>query len=340
MQVISKTAGNNFIAIKKPLKKYSLASFCSNTGIKVFQKDSFVKSNLSFSGQLNKDELMAQTIAKTGYIAFKTKDYQGCIDILDKALEYDTQDAKIYHTKASAQRELGLFKEAIENYTKATEINPNAANSYNLRAYTKLKYAQELAKKDKPASRIMKASAAEDYAKFIALMQKSSSAQRVVKLANAHFSRAKILIDLKNFKEAICDLTSFIELSTQQLKLDPENSKIKNKIGEAHYKKGLCYRLCAQSPYSGEFDSAIEEFTCALEFIPDSANIHYRRAQLYTKRNVKAAIEDLETAVKLTPERPHYWEMLGSLLIISENEEDKQYGYDCIAKAVQLKTKQ
>lgn len=52
-------------------------------------------------------------------------------------------DEDSYIEKGKIKSNLGKLEEAIENYTKATELNPKNADTYNSRAINKSKLGRE-----------------------------------------------------------------------------------------------------------------------------------------------------------------------------------------------------
>ena len=63
-----------------------------------------------------------------------------------------------------------------------------------------------------------------------------------------------------------------IEIYSSQLEQEPSNAKLREKIGEAYHKKARCYQLLSKSPFSNEAEEAVQNYTKALEYVPNSAN--------------------------------------------------------------------
>ena len=49
---------------------------------------------------------------------------------------------------------------------------------------------------------------------------------------------------------------------------------------------------------------------------------------------------DIEKAIELASDRPRYWEFYGNMLIMSDNEADRDMGFECIATALKLRSEQ
>ena len=308
--------------------------------------DIFIKSNASVPPGRKTIELsteqkqkLAQMVSKSGYKAFEAGDYETCVKILEEAISIDPTDAKVYHAKASAEKELGMYEEAIADYTKAIEIRPDSANSLRLSAITKRRYAEQIVKTDKYASENLLNSALKDYDRYIELIQASSAVDKASKIADAHSSKAQILTDLKRYEKAIEEYDISLAMYEEQFSKTPDDTKLRSKIGSTIYKKAKCMQHMIKTPYSKIVRETVEEYTKALEYIPDSAHTHFRRAQVLKKINTPAAIEDLKRAVELAPEQAQYWELLGTILTMSDDSEKREEGFECLLKSIILNSK-
>ena len=68
-----------------------------------------------------------------------TENYEDAIEDYTKAIEIDPNYHFAYFNRARVKRELGDYQGAIDDYTKAIEIYPNKAYLYNYRAESKRK---------------------------------------------------------------------------------------------------------------------------------------------------------------------------------------------------------
>lgn len=62
--------------------------------------------------------------------------YEEAIEEYTKAIEIDPDYAAAYNNRGYAYDELGEYQQAIDDYTKAIEIDPDCADTYNNRGYT------------------------------------------------------------------------------------------------------------------------------------------------------------------------------------------------------------
>ena len=83
----------------------------------------------------------AQTSAEgyfdRGNSKYDLQDYRGAIQDYSKAIELDPSDAEAYYNRGLAKRKLQDYRGAIQDYSKAIELDPSFANAYNNRGNTK-----------------------------------------------------------------------------------------------------------------------------------------------------------------------------------------------------------
>ncbi len=68
-----------------------------------------------------------------------TENYEDAIEDYTKAIEIEPKSVFAYRLRGDAKSELGDYQGAIDDYTKAIEIYPNKAYLYNYRAESKRK---------------------------------------------------------------------------------------------------------------------------------------------------------------------------------------------------------
>ncbi len=194
--------------------------------------------------------------------------------------------------------EKGLYDEAITDYTKALEINPNHTSALFYRGTTYLK-----------RSRYDEAIA--DYTKALEIKPNHSMALN---------NRAAAYDDKKMYDEAIVDYTKALEIDpdyadawnnrgvsynnkglydkaiadyTKALKIDPNHVS-------AWYNRGLAYKK------KKLYDKAIADYTKALEINPNYTNALWHRGVAYLKKGLfEEAIADSKKFISLQfPDEP------------------------------------
>jgi tetratricopeptide (TPR) repeat protein len=186
----------------------------------------------------------------------KLKQYKRAIEDYSKAIELDLKFADAYNNRGNAYDELKQYKRAIEDYNKAIELNPTYAMAYYNRgnAYGKLKQHEK---------------AIEDYSKAIELD---------LKYADAYNNRGNAYGKLKQHEKAIEDYSKAIELNPND--------------ADAYNNRGTAYgELQHQEEAIGDYNKAIERN-------PNFAHAYANRGitQLQTNEDLDKAIEDFKHA--------------------------------------------
>jgi len=85
---------------------------------------------------------------KAGVEAIKAKDYAGGIEWMTKAIAVNSKDADAYNYLGYSHRKLGHFEEAVQNYTRALELDPDhrGAHEYLGEAYLEMNRPTEAKK--------------------------------------------------------------------------------------------------------------------------------------------------------------------------------------------------
>lgn len=315
----------NFTTLKSSTVKSSLSKFISFKGnIQQNTQDTFVKSAKAENSE--SAAKYTQELKEKGLRAFRQGDFEQCAENLKKAVIFNPNSAQSWHALGSAQRELGEYEEAIESYTQAFNLRPDSANSVGLRGLTKAKYAQELKESDPVRSKSLYLEAIKDYDTSLDLRE------------NAEFYDYKVsaLMATSSYKQAIETLEESISFLEEELIKQPNSSKIKAKLAQAHHRKGICLYITASSPRSSINNKAYDEFTKALEYAPNSANTYYERAKVGRRINFDNAKQDALKAIELAPNRARYYELLGNMLIMSDDEDERQEGFNYLATGIFL----
>ncbi|KLI34521.1 tetratricopeptide repeat protein, partial [Brachyspira hyodysenteriae] len=176
----------------------------------------------------------------------------------DKAIELNPNNEMAYINRGFAKSDLKMYEESIDDYTKVIELNPNNEMAYINRGLAKsdLKMYEE---------------SIEDYDKAIELDPNNSE---------AYLNRGISKSNLKRYKEVIEDYNKVIEL-------DPNNS-------EAYLNRG------ASKGYLKEYESSINDFNKAIELNPNDEHIYFNRAiSKFNLERYEESIEDYDKAIKL-----------------------------------------
>lgn len=177
-----------------------------------------------------------------------------------KAIEFNPQSAEAHYNRGTAYTRLNQPAAAISDWTRAIELNPEYAQAYCNRggAYNRSsKFSEALA----------------DCTKAIELRPE---------LAPAYCSRGLAYCSLGQFPAAIADCDKAIELNPR--------------YAEAYYNRGTAYGK------SGQLPQAITDFTKAIELNPNYAEAYYNRGAAYHKSGqLPQAIADLTRVIEFNP---------------------------------------
>lgn len=179
----------------------------------------------------------------------------------EKALQFYTSGMEKYDQQN--------FKDALTDFTKAINSNPQDFQAYLWRGHSKYNLGYQHGNKD---TKILEEAIA-DYTMVIQLDPANS---------DAYFYRANAKKLLDRYTEAIPDFTLAI-------KYDPKKS-------DNYYYRGLTYYLLKK------YWAAIEDFTKTIELnntIPE--NYYWRGANYYGAQEYEKAIEDFNQAIALNP---------------------------------------
>ena len=182
------------------------------------------------------------------------KQYEEAIKDYDKAIELNPNYSEAYNNRGKDKYNLGLYKEAIEDFNKAIELNPNNSNSYNFRGNAK--YNLKLYKE-----------AIKDYDKAIEL--------------NPHYSNTY----------------SNIGLNKINLVLYEEDIELNTNYSKYYFNKALSKQLLANNTenkeeYNKLIEEAYNDFIKSYNLFGDKLKDEYKQKIIYlAKYNNEADIK-------------------------------------------------
>jgi len=205
-------------------------------------------------------ELLIRLHRNRGLAYRNLKEYQRAIEDYSRAIELDPTYVYAYNSRGLAYADLEEYQRAIEDYSRAIELDPTSVSAYNSRgdAYADLEEYQR---------------AIEDYNRAIELNPTSDY---------AYNNRGLAYAELEEYQRAIEDFNRAIEL-------DPTSDY-------AYNSRGLAYRNLK------EYQRAIEDYNRAIELNPTSDYAYNNRGLAYRNlEKYQRAIEDYNRAIELDP---------------------------------------
>ncbi|HEY9838245.1 MAG TPA: tetratricopeptide repeat protein [Vampirovibrionales bacterium] len=193
-----------------------------------------------------------------GFERLDIGDYQGAVEDYTRALQIDSNQPTAYNNRGLAKFQIGDFAGAIADYTRSLELNDNEAVVYFNRGFARFNQGDYTG-------------AIGDYTESILKAPEQTS---------AYFYRGEAYGRLGNYQQAAEDYTRAIQLN-------PQDAVAYNNRGLARYN---------QADYAG----AIADYTEALRLKPDDAVAYLNRGVARSAgADYHGAIEDFTQALSL-----------------------------------------
>ncbi|GHT18032.1 hypothetical protein FACS189429_3540 [Bacteroidia bacterium] len=225
---------------------------------------------------------------------YEKGDFKSAIENYSKAIEINPNDAEAYYNRGLAKYALGDSQAAIDDYSKAIEINPNYADAYCNRGSAKDDLGDYQA-------------AIDDYTKAIEINPN---------FAEAYCNRGNIKYALGDFQAAIDDYTKVIEINPNYAEAYCNRGNIKANLGDSQaaiddYSKAIEINPNLADAYSnrgvakdalGDYQAAIDDYSKAIEINPNYAKAYYNRGNIKSDLgDYQAAIDDYSKAIEINP---------------------------------------
>ena len=229
-------------------------------------------------------------------IAFQQRgDYRQAIENYDGAIELDPQNPVFYNNRGTTKTALGEFQRAITDLDKAIKLNPQYAAAYNNRGGAKNALGDHQG-------------AVEDFGRAIDLDPTD---------AGAYNNRGVAKIGLDDREGAIAEYNTSIRLDPRNAFAYNNRGKTKREMGDqkgaiADYDKAAELSPNFAEIYNnrgvakgdlGDFQGAIADCSRAIELNPKYATAYYVRGAAWRAlSDLQGAVADLDKAIELKPE--------------------------------------
>ena len=221
---------------------------------------------------LSDSEVRATALNIRGIAKNQKGDYADAIADYDRSLEINPQYAEAYGNRGVAKSQKGNYKGALTDYDRSLEINPQYAEVYNNRGNAKAgigDYAGALA----------------DFAKVLEINPMN---------AKAYYNRGIVKNSMGDYVGAVAD-------HNRSLEIDPQNADAYSNLGLA--KSSM-----------GDYLSAIADYDRALEIDPQNAVAYNNRGN--TKSDMGdylGAAVDYDRALEIDPENANSYNNRGTI---------------------------
>ena len=210
----------------------------------------------------------------------------------NKALEIDPQFHEAYHNRGLIYYNRGDLTQALSDYNKAIEFNPKLVEAYGNRGVIYYKQG--------------------DYTKAMADYNKTIELNPNV--AEAYYNRGAIYDKANDFSQAVLDYNKAIEI-------DP-------KMEKAYHNRGLDYFA------QGDLSQAMSDYSKAIELNPNFAEVYDSRGLVYYKQNNPVqAIADYNKAIELNPKMAEAYDNRG---VIYNNQNNYTKALSDYNKVIEL----
>ena len=253
----------------------------------------------------------------------KREQYKEAIELLDKCQSYDADYAEIYRFKMQAYDKMGEVNKAIDAGLDWFDKNDDASTTLIIDVLKKRPNYAEASLK----SRAKKSDKSFQWKAFLCQFyeatHKYAEAVKAYDDLEAEFGH----YDQINVYRSDC----YSELGLNEMAIaDISRAMEKEADWESLCRRGDYYRL------SGDIDSAIADFTAAIEEMPDAGYAYYKRGWCYEmKGDRKKALEDYNMGLEMTQEYPYLYLMRGELLLQDGNKTEADADFE---KVLQLDT--
>ena len=250
-------------------------------------------------------------------------EYKEALETLEKCQKFDADYAEVYRFKAQAYDKLGETNKAIDAALDWFDKNEDA----NLGAIMEV-----LKKRQNYAEANIKTRSKKSEDPFLWKAMLCQLYEETHKYAEA----------VKGYDELEAEFGHFDQINLHRSDCYSElglNEMAIKDISAAMEKDPSWEDLCRRGDYfrlSGDLDSAIADFTAAIEEEPDQGFAYYRRGWCYEMKGENGkAMDDYNLGLDLTDEYPYLYLMRGELLLIEGKKTEAEADFE---KVLQLDT--
>jgi len=195
-----------------------------------------------FKKRKSKEDSIIKMLESESSMRFLNKQYESVIALTDKILLLDGNNYKVLTMRAMSLENLGYYLDAIDDYNKVLELNPDDANiiglcglAYNsIGDYTEAR--EYLAKAVQKGMNlyatnlnVLEMLSERNLIKMIA--EKKKTPENLKRRAGVEFTISNEAINLSTINDNLKEFYAYLKASSE---MDPDNQKIKSLID--HYR--------------------------------------------------------------------------------------------------------
>lgn len=289
----------------------------------LYDLEDIAGSEVIYQRMLKEDEADQGAMIGIARNYIKREQFEEALAVLDKCQKYDADYSEIYRFKMSAYDKLGETNKAIDAGLEWFDKSDDANTDSIMKVLTKRPNYSEVSLKSRAKKSespfLWKAflcqfyEATHQYAEAVKTYDDLESEFGHYDQINVY--RSECYSELGLNEMAISDISKVMEKETDW---------------ETLCRRGDYYRL------AGNIDSAIADFSAAIDDSPEIGFTYYRRGWCYEmKGDKKKALDDYNVGIEMTDDYPYLYLMRGELLLDQGRKTEANADFE---KVLQLDT--
>ena len=302
--------------LAKKDNKDNLQSIAFDYGQALYDLKDYAASDAVYRRMIAENEADQGAMIGLARNMIERGEYKEAIEMLDKCQKFDADYSEIYRFKMQAYDKLGETTKAIDAGLEWFEKNEDASNGDILEVLKKRpNYAEASIK-----SQIKKSEKRFQWKAFLCQFYEETHKYAEAVKAYDDLEEEFGHYDQINLYRSNC----LSELGLNEIAInDISKAMEKEADWDELVQRGDYYRL------TGDLDSAIADFSAAIEYSPKSAFAYYRRGWCYEmKGDRRKALEDYNMGLEMSEDYPYLHLMRGELLLLEGNKAEADADFE------------
>ncbi len=282
----------------------------------LYNEDKIAESDAIFREMLSEDEADQGAMVGLSRNMINRGEYKDAIDLLEKCKKYGEDYAEVYRFKMQAYDKLGETSKAIDAGLDWFDKYDDASLSAIFKVLSKrTNYAEASLK-----SRVKKSDNPFRWKYFLCYFYENTRQYAEAVKAYDNLEQEFGHYDEINLYRSAC----YAELGLFELAIaDISKTMEKGPDWDALTSRADYYRL------SGDLDAAIQDFSAAIEEMPDDPYAYYKRGWCYEMKGECAkALEDYNMGIEMSEDYPFLFVTRGKLLLREGNQEEAREDFE------------
>ena len=282
----------------------------------LYNEDKIAESDAIFREMLSEDEADQGAMVGLSRNMINRGEYKDAIDLLEKCKKYGEDYAEVYRFKMQAYDKLGETSKAIDAGLDWFDKYEDASLSAIFKVLSKrTNYAEASLK-----SRVKKSDNPFRWKYFLCYFYENTRKYAEAVKAYDNLEQEFGHYDEINLYRSAC----YAELGLFELAIaDISKTMEKGPDWDALTSRADYYRL------SGDLDAAIQDFSAAIEEMPDDPYAYYKRGWCYEMKGECAkALEDYNMGIEMSEDYPFLFVTRGKLHLREGNQDEAREDFE------------